>query len=133
MGTDGGSEVRMLSVHHAAHTPLARKFSGKLAAHIERLLPVMQPPRCEVYLNLSGRRVPAGKHPMAFVQALTDHVTEPIQWDSCIGQMLTWGVRQFFECGPNRSLRFMMREYEHVNEAPFEVIRPNDFTVSFSV
>mmetsp|Transcript_12624 Transcript_12624/g.33998 ORF Transcript_12624/g.33998 Transcript_12624/m.33998 type:complete len:359 (+) Transcript_12624:93-1169(+) len=129
---DKDAEVRLLPDQHAGHTSLAKGAGAKVAAVIERLLPAMKPPRCELFLNQSGRRVPPGKPPQAFADALMSHLSEPIQWESCVTQMMSWGIRQFYECGPNRSIRFMMRHYEHIIEAPFEILRPADFTESFS-
>lgn len=127
-------DVRVLPDHlHAGHTPMAKGAAAKVAATLDKLIPAMKPPRCEMFLNKTGWRVPPGARPSSFVEALKLQLCEPIQWESCVTQMLNWGVREFYECGSNRSLRFMMSFYEHVHEAPLEVLRPADFTYSIAV
>merc|ERR1711933_158004 len=118
---------------HSGNTPLAADASSKVAAVMEKLLPTMKPPRCEVYLNQPGWRVPRGKSPQAFADALSAQLSSPIQWESCVTQMINFGVRQFYECGPNRSLKFAMGFFEHVFEAPFEIIKPGELTVNVTV
>lgn len=131
---ESGVETRLLpDPVHAGYTPLAEPAARKVAAAIDRLLPSMKPPRCELYLNRHGRRIPPGRHPQAWAAALREQLLEPIQWEACVTQMLNWGVRQFYECGPNRSLRFLMGFFEHLIEAPLEVLRPADFTWTVSV
>lgn len=133
LGSEKGTEVRLLPHHHAVNTPLAEDVGSKVAAVMERLLPTMRPPRCEVYMNQPGWRVPPGKSPYAFADALTTQISRPIQWDSCVTQMMNWGIRQFYECGPNRSLKYVLGLYEHVVEAPFEVVKPGEVTENITV
>mmetsp|Transcript_5006 Transcript_5006/g.12203 ORF Transcript_5006/g.12203 Transcript_5006/m.12203 type:complete len:367 (-) Transcript_5006:86-1186(-) len=133
LGSEKGTEVRVLPHSHVGNTPLAETSASKLADLMEKLIPTMKPPRCEVYMNQPGWRVPAGKNPRAFADALTTQLSKPIQWDSCVTQMMNWGIRRFYECGPNRSLKYMMGFYEHVIEAPFEVVKPGDLTENIVV
>lgn len=125
-------DVRYLG-NLASHTPLAQAACTRLAGTLDKLLPAMRPPKCDLYLNTTGSRLPAGRLPETFAGDLKARLAAPIQWERCITQMLVWGIREFYECGPNRSLRFMMSFYEHFIEAPLEVVRPAEFTYSICV
>lgn len=94
---------------------------------------MMQPPRCELYLNQTGWRVPPGTNPFDFGDALKMQLSEPLLWESIITQMLRWGIRQFYEVGPSRSIKFMLSYYEHYIEAPLEHVRPADFIINVTV
>lgn len=121
-------EVRLLPDHiHAAHTPMAKQAGEAVAEVLDRMIPSMNPPRCEVYLNY-GVRVPPGTSPFDFADAMKGQLSEQLVWDSDVEQMLRWGIRQFIECGPGRSLKYAMSKFEHFREAPVEVITPWDFT-----
>jgi len=128
------AELRMLHrCVHAGYTPLAKSAAEQFSKTLISLVTKMQAPRCELYLNSTGRRIPSGRHPTAFIDDLIAQLTEPVQWESCVTHMLNWGIRQFYECGPNRSIKHMLGHFEHYIEAPLEVILPADLTSSVVV
>merc|ERR1712129_615800 len=131
-GSQSVVEVRSLG-NLAGNTPFAEGARARVAVALDKVLPAMKPPRCDLFLNKPGTRVPAGRSPQAFVQDLKAQLSAPIQWESTVTQMMVWGIREFYECGPNRSLRFMMGFFEHFIEAPLEVVRPAEFTHNVSV
>merc|ERR1712190_196845 len=123
------AEVRLLPDHmHAGHTPLAKEAGVKVAEVIDKFLPAMQPPWCEIYLNATGWRVSPGADPESFAGALKDQLSSPLKWSECVTQMLNFGVEQFWECGPSRSIKFMLGYYEHRQEAPYSFKKPSEFT-----
>lgn len=128
------AEVRLMPDHmHAAHTPLAKEAGAAVAEVIDKFLPSMMPPWCELYLNSTGWRVSPGADPESFAGALKDQLSTPLKWSECITQMLNFGVQQFWEVGPNRSIKFMLGYYEHRFEAPFEIKKPSEFTNNVTV
>jgi [acyl-carrier-protein] S-malonyltransferase len=131
----GGAEVRLMPDHmHAGHTPLAQEAGTKVAAVIDKFLPAMMPPWCELYLNSTGYKVVPGADPESFADALKDQLSKPVQWSECITQMLNFGVSQFWECGPSRSIKFMLGYYEHKFEGPLETVKkPSEFTNNVTV
>mmetsp|Transcript_38124 Transcript_38124/g.109965 ORF Transcript_38124/g.109965 Transcript_38124/m.109965 type:complete len:363 (-) Transcript_38124:158-1246(-) len=134
LAAEAGIQVRLLPDHlPATYTPMAAQACERVATVVRAVIPKMKPPRCELYLNKTGSRVPKGRSPETFASALLAQLGEAIQWESCVTQMLNWGIRQFYECGPNRSLRFLMISYEHLIEAPLEIVRPGELTVSIAV
>jgi len=77
--------------------------------------------------------MPPNTNPLDMAQELKDQLKKPLLWTGCVTQMLRWGVREFIECGPGRSLKFMMGNYEHYIESPCEIIKPYDFTTNVLV
>jgi len=100
---------------------------------IDKFLPSMQPPWCELYLNSTGWRISPGADPESFAGALKDQLEKPLKWSDCITQMLNFGVTQFWEVGPSRSIKFMLGFFEHRFEAPFEIKKPSEFTNNLTV
>merc|ERR1712154_635643 len=97
------------------------------------MIPEMSPPRCELFLNASGLRVPPGASPFVFGEQLLAQLTSPCEWERTISQMLRWGVRKFYECGPSRTLKFYMRSHELFLEAPPTLLKAEELTTNISV
>lgn len=128
------AEVRLLPDHvHAAHTDLAKEAAASVAAVIDKIVPSMQPPWCELYLNSTGWRVSPGADPASFADALKNQLSSPLKWEQCVTQMLNFGVEQFWELGPSRSIKFMLGFYEHRVEAPLYFKKPSEFTNNLTV
>jgi len=127
-------DVRLLPDHlHAGHTPLARAAAEQVDAVIDRMIPEMKPPRCELYLNHSGWRVPPNTSPDVIANGLKKQLTTPVYWEGTIVQMMRWGIEDFYECGPNRSIKFMLSYMEYVEEAPIMVKKPAASTINVVV
>lgn len=127
-------EARLLDNHvHAGHTTLAQDAADQFAAALDKMLPKMKPPSCELYLNTNGYRIPPGTPPDAFIQILKDSLIAPLHWLSTIVHMMNWGVMSFYECGPGKSLKGYMARYEYVQESPHTIRHPGDFTINISV
>eukprot|EP00747_Dinoflagellata_sp_TGD_P167058 gnl/TRDRNA2_/TRDRNA2_190848_c0_seq1.p1 gnl/TRDRNA2_/TRDRNA2_190848_c0~~gnl/TRDRNA2_/TRDRNA2_190848_c0_seq1.p1 ORF type:complete len:378 (+),score=87.84 gnl/TRDRNA2_/TRDRNA2_190848_c0_seq1:62-1135(+) len=128
------NEVTLLGHNHAGHTPMVEEAAEKFNEMIDRMLPAMKPPRCEIFLNSSGLRVPPGTHPADFADVLKANLVNPVLWETTIINMMSWGVQNFYECGPSRSLRNLMANIEYLHEAgPCEVQKPSMATTSISV
>merc|ERR1719230_2072567 len=115
------------------HTPLAMQASVSVASALDQILPMMKPPRCELYLNATGWRVAPGTSPNKFINALKEQLTSPVMWEGSIDQMQRWGIEKFYECGPGRSLKFFMQGYEFVQECPLEIKLPGQSVVNITV
>jgi len=125
-------EVKVLGLP-ASHTPLAQSAANAVANALDKMLPSMKPPRCELYLNATGWRVPPGASPQKFVSALKEQLTSPLMWEGSVDQMQRWGVKEFYECGPGRSLKFFMQSCEFIQECPLEVKQPGNHVVNITV
>jgi [acyl-carrier-protein] S-malonyltransferase len=128
------AEIRLLPDHvHAGHTPMAKEAGTKVAAVIDKFLPMMQPPWCEVYLNSTGWRVSPGADPESFAGALKDQLSSPLKWSEIVTQMVNFGMKQFWECGPSRSIKFMLGYFELKYESPWEIKKPSEYTNNVTV
>jgi len=127
-------EFRILpNSHHAAGTPLVQKAATILSKALDGVLPAMQPPRCELYLNATGWRLPPGSAPTKFISALKEQLTSPIMWEGSMDQMQRWGIGSFYECGPGRSLKGFLSSYEFIEEAPLEIKKPGEKVINVTV
>jgi [acyl-carrier-protein] S-malonyltransferase len=130
----GNVQIRLLpDQNHAAGTPLLAQAAVEVGKALDRMLPGMNPPRCELYLNATGWRVPAGTEPAKFVQALKEQLTCPIMWEGSVDQMLRWGIRDFYECGPGRSLKSYMQDTEFIEESPLVILKPVEKVINVIV
>mmetsp|Transcript_97536 Transcript_97536/g.178225 ORF Transcript_97536/g.178225 Transcript_97536/m.178225 type:complete len:380 (+) Transcript_97536:1-1140(+) len=127
------SGVSALKGVGAMHTPVVGKPADTLGAAIDKILPMMKPPRCELYLNATGWRVPPGKSPLSFASAIKEQLTSAVIWEGALDQMMRWGIKSFYECGPGRSIKTLLADVEFVTEAPYSVFKPADAVVNVTV
>lgn len=127
-------DARLLPGHvHAAHTLLVAKAAAQVNDAIDRLIPSMKPPKCALYLNVGGTRVSPGSHPATFAHLLKEQLTTLVQWEILIHQMLRWGTLKFYECGPGKSIRGMLADYQFEIECPHQQINVVDGVTNISV
>lgn len=120
-------EARLLDdAIQAAHTELMQEAADEVEACLRRLLPHMRPPRCELYLNHTGCRVHAGRHPASFIDALCKQLTTPLLWHETVVNFCQDWVHEIWEVGTGRTLSLMCEwaNYHHVRCG--QVFRPAD-------
>merc|ERR1719254_370294 len=84
----------------------------KLLAALNKLLPKMKPPTCDVYLNVTGKKVKAGTPPSQFVPLLGDQLCSPVLWEPSVRLMIKDGLSEFYEVGPMKQLKAMMKRID---------------------
>jgi len=109
---EGASQTKLLKTSGAFHTCLMEPAKAALEHALTRLLPNMRPPTCDVYLNLTGERIRAGTPPSEIVPLLTEQLVSPVLWAQIVQAMLNDGISEFFEVGPSRQLKAMMRRID---------------------
>jgi [acyl-carrier-protein] S-malonyltransferase len=129
---EGVKQISTLS-YIPAGSPLLAEANEKVAKAIDRTLPAMNPPRCELYLNATGWRVAPGTSPAKFVSALKEQLESPIMWEGTIDQCMRWGIREFYECGPGKSLKNFMKDTEFLEECPLVIVKPVESVTNISV
>merc|ERR1719329_83559 len=102
-------QTKLLKTSGAFHTPLMQPAAEKLAAALDELLPRMNPPRCTVYMNATGQAVAAGSAPAEIVELLKKQLTSPVLWEQCCRAMIGDGAKEFYEVGPMKQLKAMMK------------------------
>ncbi len=103
----GAMRAMPLAVAGAFHTEIMKPAESKLA---EALADVpMQPPRIPVVANLDAR---PHSDPEEIRKMLMRQVLEPVQWEDSIRYLLSQGFDQFYEVGPGRVLRGLLRRID---------------------
>lgn len=103
----GAMKVIPLAVAGAFHTPLMDSAVPLLE---QALVGVeIRPPRLPVYSN-----VDASPHedPETLRQILVRQVVSPVRWEDSLRQMLADGFDQFYEVGPGRVLRGLLKRVD---------------------
>jgi [acyl-carrier-protein] S-malonyltransferase len=109
---NGALQARMLKITGAFHTALMEPAKEKLEAAIAEALPRMQPPRCPIYLNVTGTVFPAGTSPADLVEKLPRQMVSPVLWEPSVRAMMKDGISEFYECGPMKQLKAMMKRID---------------------
>ncbi|CAJ1328225.1 unnamed protein product [Effrenium voratum] len=105
----------------------------ELEQAIDAAFPKMKPPRCAVYFNITGKKVPAGSKPAEFVDYMKRQMTSEVLWEQTVRHMVFdgvrrqvvewslgrghWLVKDFFEVGPHKQLKAMIKRLRSVTDA----------------
>jgi [acyl-carrier-protein] S-malonyltransferase len=116
-GGESGKAVP-LAVAGAFHTKLMKPADERLAEALASV--TIAKPRIPVISNVDAQ---AHEDPEAIRQNLVRQVISPVRWEDTIRSMLGQGVDQFFEIGPGRVLRGLLKRIDRkvdcqtINEA----------------
>jgi len=102
----GGKQV-MLAVAGAFHTEIMKPADERLAEALARVS--LRKPRIRVYSN-----VDAGPHgdPAGIPAALVRQVLSPVLWEDSVRRMLADGADRFYEIGPGKVLRGLLKRID---------------------
>jgi len=103
----GARKVVELKVAGAFHTPLMQPAADKLTPLIEAL--DLATPRFPIVANVTGQPVADAD---AIRRLLIRQVTEPVRWVDCQRTMAALGIGRFYEVGPGRVLKGLLRRTE---------------------
>merc|ERR1711879_854582 len=79
---------------------------------IDKALPKMKPPRCAIYFNITGKKVSPGTNPAEFVDLMKRQMTNEVLWEPCIKQMIMDQVKDFYEVGPLKQIKSMIKRID---------------------
>jgi [acyl-carrier-protein] S-malonyltransferase len=105
-------QARVIQASGAFHTPLMEPAAAELNAAIDALKDRMRPPRCSIYFNVNGKKVAAGSDSSIFSDLMKRQLTSEVLWDSTCKQMIMDGVKDFYECGPLKQLKSMLKRID---------------------
>lgn len=108
----GALQAKVLKTSGGFHTDLMKPAQKRLEGELQRLLPQMKPPRCDVYMNVTGRKIVAGTHPAQILPLLSEQLVRPVLWAPVVCSMISDGLKEFYEVGPTRQLRAMMKRID---------------------
>merc|ERR1712217_192513 len=86
----------------------------KLLAALKEIEKEMKPPRCDVYMNVTGKRITPATKPAEIIPMLGDQLCNCVQWEPSVKEMIKDGVTEFYECGPMKQLKAMMKRIDAV-------------------
>mmetsp|Transcript_40175 Transcript_40175/g.116161 ORF Transcript_40175/g.116161 Transcript_40175/m.116161 type:complete len:556 (+) Transcript_40175:82-1749(+) len=105
-------QARVIKAGGAFHTELMQPAQDELSRALDQYVDKMRPPKCAVYFNVTGKRVPAGSDPATFVELLKMQLTNEVLWEPTIKAMIMDGVKDFYEVGPLKQLKAMIKRID---------------------
>merc|ERR1719215_800310 len=105
-------QARVIKTGGGFHSPLMAPAAEKLGAALDEALPKMRPPRCCIYFNLTGKKVAPGSNPKDFIDLMKQQLTGEVLWEQTIKQMVFDQVKDFFEVGPLKQLKSMIKRID---------------------
>ena len=102
-----GGSPKALAVAGAFHTPLMGSACEKLEEVLKNVS--IQPSRIPVISNVDAK---AHHNPDEVRQILIKQVTQPVLWEACVREMLAEGCDQFYEIGPGKVLKSLMKRID---------------------
>lgn len=103
----GAMKVVPLAVAGAFHTPIMRPADQRLAEALARVR--MEKPRIPVVSNVDAR---PHEDPEEIRQLLVAQILNPVRWEDSMRYLVQQGFTQFYEVGPGRVLRGLLRRID---------------------
>jgi [acyl-carrier-protein] S-malonyltransferase len=103
----GAMKTIPLAVAGAFHTPLMQPAVPRLAAALAGV--TVSPPRIPVISNVDAT---AHDDPEEIRELLVRQVVQPVQWEESLRKMLSHGHGPFWEVGPGRVLRGLLKRID---------------------
>ncbi len=103
----GAMRAMPLAVAGAFHTQIMKPAEAKLAEALAAV--TMRPPRIPVVANLDAQ---PHESPEEIRTLLMRQVLEPVRWEDSMRYLLSQGFDQFYEVGPGRVLRGLLRRID---------------------
>mmetsp|Transcript_84399 Transcript_84399/g.152238 ORF Transcript_84399/g.152238 Transcript_84399/m.152238 type:complete len:484 (+) Transcript_84399:147-1598(+) len=108
----GALQAKLLKTSGAFHTSLMQPAQLKLVEALNRLLPKMKAPRCDIYMNVTGKKIKAGTPPSEFIDLLGKQLCSAVLWEPSVRLMIKDGLTEFYEVGPMKQLKAMMKRID---------------------
>jgi [acyl-carrier-protein] S-malonyltransferase len=102
-----GAKAVPLAVAGAFHTPIMHPADRRLAAALEGIL--LGKPSITVVSNVDAR---PHDDPDEIRRLLVEQVIQPVRWEDSLRYLLAQGIDRFYEIGPGRVLRGLLRRID---------------------
>lgn len=102
-----GGGAKALAVAGAFHTPLMQSACGQLDEVLRDVQ--IHSPRIPVVSNVDAK---VHGDAARVREILVRQVTQPVLWESCVREMLAQGCDQFYEIGPGKVLKSLMKRID---------------------
>merc|ERR1711920_10738 len=108
----GALQSKILKTSGGFHTPLMNSAKDKLGKALDEMLPKMSPPKFTVYMNATAKPLSPGTDPREIVELLKKQLTSPVLWEPSVREMISAGVTEFYEVGPMKQIKAMMKRID---------------------
>jgi [acyl-carrier-protein] S-malonyltransferase len=105
----GALQCRELKTAGAFHTKYMEPAGLKVLKSLRAKVTDMNFPKCDIYMNVRGAPQRAGTDPRELNYDLAAQVASPVLWQQGIEEMIKNGITEFYECGPMKQLKAMMK------------------------
>lgn len=102
-----GGGARALAVAGAFHTPLMSSACSQLEEVLRTV--EIKTPRIPVVSNVDAK---PHDSPDRVREILVKQVTQPVLWEKCVRELLAEGCDQFYEVGPGKVLKTLMKRID---------------------
>lgn len=102
-----GGSAKPLTVAGAFHTPLMSSACEQLEKILQDVK--IEPGRLPVVSNVDAK---IHNEPDDLRQILIKQVTQPVLWEDCVRKLLAEGCDQFYEIGPGKVLKSLMKRID---------------------
>jgi len=110
--TNGLLQSKILNTDTAFHSSYMEPARVKVERALMEALPRLKPPSCDIYLNSTGCVFRAGSDPKALIPLVCDQMVKPTLWEASVKAMIEDGLTEFYECGPMKQLKAMMKRID---------------------
>jgi [acyl-carrier-protein] S-malonyltransferase len=108
----GALQAKVLKTGGAFHTALMQPAQTKLNEALDATVDKMSPPTCTIYMNATSEPVAAGAPVSSIVENLKKQLTNPVLWEPSCQKMIKAGITEYYECGPMKQLKAMMKRID---------------------
>ena len=103
----GAMKVVPLAVAGAFHTPIMQPAVARLVAALKDV--PLKPPRISVISNVDAR---PHQNPEEIRELLPRQIVSPVLWEESVRYLLAQGFNEFYEVGPGRVLRGLLKRID---------------------
>jgi [acyl-carrier-protein] S-malonyltransferase len=107
LAEQAGGKATPLKVAGAFHTEIMRPADVHLAETLSTVN--VQTPRISVYSNVDAK---PHEKPEEIREILVRQVVSPVLWEDCVRNILAAGADQFYEAGPGKVLRGLLKRID---------------------
>mmetsp|Transcript_43898 Transcript_43898/g.77738 ORF Transcript_43898/g.77738 Transcript_43898/m.77738 type:complete len:406 (-) Transcript_43898:190-1407(-) len=108
----GALQAKVLKTAGAFHTELMAPAQVKLNEALDEVFPSMKPPTVTIYMNATSEPIKVGGSTESIIANLKKQLTSSVLWEPSIKKMIDAGIKEYYECGPMKQLKAMMKRID---------------------
>lgn len=108
----GALQAKILKTSGAFHTSIMAGAKDSLLQTLRSMKDQMQSPSCKVYMNITAEAIDKNTSVDDIIEMLGKQLVSPVLWEQSMVKAIKDGCQEFFECGPSKQLKAMMKRIE---------------------